>query len=333
MHDEVLVASAFSARYYADRPAYKIAMSFNMSKPKPKSLVMLWWNTSLSPLGVSRGSISDKEYVIDYITKVRRNLGVDVIALCEVCSTDIEEIIAAIGDPHLSFHDATQPIGRCKFDIAILFDRRRLSLASTEVIADSYGTSTLKVGERLNFNLSESDRTLQLFVSHWPSRLHCGELDSKRMEIATALRRKLDEIRANSQQYIVLMGDYNDDPCSPSLSKHLLATRDRDLARTNDTVLYNPFWRMLGESIPFAPDQTVKGICGTHYHANGMHTRWVTFDQMMFSSAFLNDGPLLLNEEMSMIIRSADLEERLRSQKDNFDHLPVLGAIDIMEEI
>jgi hypothetical protein len=53
----------------------------------------------------------------------------------------------------------------------------------------------------------------------------------------------------------------------------------------------------------------------------------------MFSSAFLNDGPLLLNEEKSMIIRGTDLELRLRSSKENFDHLPVLGVIDIKENV
>ena len=53
----------------------------------------------------------------------------------------------------------------------------------------------------------------------------------------------------------------------------------------------------------------------------------------MFSSAFLNDGRYLLNEEKSMIIWSEELESRLRSSKEIFDHLPVLGVIDIKEEV
>jgi hypothetical protein len=315
----------------SEAPISALPVEIVVSKPKP--LVMLWWNTSLSPLGKSRGSSADKAYVATYLTELRQNLNVDIMALGEVCTEDINNIIATIGDPHLSFRDATHPVGGCKFDIAILFDRRRLSLANAESIVDSYGKNTLKIGERLNFNLCDSDKNLHLFVSHWPGRQHCEEPDPRRMEIGTSLRKRLDTIRTTSQQYIVLMGDYNDDPCSPSLSKHLLATRDRELARSDDAFLYNPFWRMLGESAPFVHGQATTSICGTHYYSSGTHTRWVTFDQIMFSSAFLNDGPLLLNEEKSMIIRCTDLELRLRSSKENFDHLPVLGVIDIKEDV
>lgn len=304
-----------------------------MELPKAKPLVTLWWNTSLSPLGEPRATPADKAYVAAYLTELRRNLNVDIMALGEVCTEDINDIIAAIGDPYLSFHDATHMVDRCKFDIAILFDRRRLSLDASGSILDSFGKATLKVGEKLSFISCESGEYLHLFVSHWPSRLHCPELDSKRTEIGTSLRKTLDEIRngATSKQYIVLMGDYNDDPYSPSLSNHLLATRDRELARTNDSFLYNPFWRWLGESAPFVHGQEIKSICGTHYYSSGSHSRWFTFDQIMFSSAFLRDGPFLLNEEKSMIVWSEDLESRLRSQKEIFDHLPVLGVIDIKE--
>lgn len=311
------------------------ALPIEKTIPKPKPLVMLWWNTSLSPLGKPRGSTTDKKYVAAYLAELRQNLNVDVIALGEVCTDDINEIVATIGDPHLSFHDATHMVNGCKFDIAILFDRRRLSLDQHESILDSYGKSTLKIGEKLRFISCESGMYLHLFVSHWPSRLHCHELDSKRIEIGTSLRKKLDEIRnaTKSRQYIILMGDYNDDPYSPSLSSHLLATRDRDLALTNDAYLYNPFWRWLGETAPFVHGHTIKSICGTHYYSSGNHSRWFTFDQIMFSSAFLRDGPFLLNEEKSMIVWSEDLESRLRSSKEIFDHLPVLGIVDIKEAI
>jgi len=311
------------------------ALPMEIVLPEPKPLVILWWNTSLSPLGESRASSADKAYVSAYLTEIRRNLNVDIMALGEVCTEDVNDIIAAIGDPHLSFHDATHMVGRCKFDIAVLFDRRRLSLDDSGSILDSFGKTTLKVGEKLRFISSESGEYLHLFVSHWPSRLHCHEFDPKRKEIGTSLRKTLDEIRnaTASQQYIVLMGDYNDDPCSASLADHLLATRDRELARTNDSFLYNPCWRWLGESEPFVHGQTIKSICGTHYYSGGARSRWFTFDQIMFSSAFLNDGPYLLNERKSMIIWSEELESRLRSPKEIFDHLPVLGVIDIKENV
>jgi hypothetical protein len=127
------------------------------------------------------------------------------------------------------------------------------------------------------------------------------------------------------------MGDYNDDPYSPSLAQHLLATRDRELVRKNDSYLYNPFWRMLGESAPFNHGNESKSICGTYYYSSGKPSRWFTFDQIMFSSAFFQNGPFLLNEGRSMIIWNEDLDSRIRSSDGIFDHLPVLSVIDVKE--
>lgn len=306
-----------------------------MTLPESKSLVMLWWNTSLSPLDNSRASPADKAYVATYISELKRNLDIGIIALGEVCTDDINNIIKVIDDPYVSFHDATLKVSGCKFDIAILYNRQRLYLDDTESILDSYGRTTLKIGERLRFICRETNQYLHLFVSHWPSRLHCPELDSKRTEIGTALRNKLNAIRENttSPQYIILMGDYNDDPHSPSLFKHLLATKDRELVRINDSFLYNPFWRWQGESAPFVHGQPIKSICGTYYYSKGEHSRWFTFDQILFSSAFLNAGQFHINEEKSMIVWNEDLESKLRSSKEIFDHLPVLGVINIKENV
>ena len=300
-----------------------------MSETRP--LVLAWWNTSLSPLGKPRKTPADSSYVLNFVRELVRTLGVDILALGEVCSQDVSDIIRAIGDPRLSFHDATLMDGERRFDTAILFDRRRLSLDASVSVLDSYGKSTLKVGEKVRLLSFETGEYLHLFVSHWPSRLYCSETSPRRTEIGTSLRKALDDIRsgATSRQFIVLMGDYNDDPCSPSLANHLLATRDRDLARENDKFLYNPFWRRLGEAVPFVVGQTLQSICGTCYYAGGETSRWFTFDQMMFSSAFLRDGPFVLNEEHSMIVRSDDLESRIRSSGEVLDHLPVAGIIDI----
>lgn len=306
-----------------------------MELPETRPLVMLWWNTSLSPLGKSRASSVDKGYVAAYLAELRRTLDVDIMALGEVCVEDVNDIIAAIDDPHLSFHDATRTVDGRTFDIAVLFDRRRLSLDASGPILDSFGKTTLKVAERLSFISCETGRHLHLFVSHWPSRLHCAELAPKRTEIGIALRKTLDDIRncAPFRQFIVLMGDYNDDPYAPSLADHLLATRDRELARTNDAFLYNPFWRRLGESEPFAHGQRTSSIGGTYYYSRGQRSRWFTFDQIMFSSAFLNDGPFHLNEGRSMVVRSEELELRIRNNREKFDHFPILGVLDIQEAV
>ena len=259
-----------------------------------------------------------------------RTLRVDVFALGEVCSEDLRDIHAAIGVPSISLHDATVLEGKPHFDTGVLFNRNRLAVGSTGSVLDSFGKTTLKLGERVTFLSQDAEQDIHLFISHWPSWLHCHEMDHKRTEIGAALRRALDEVRVSDapMEFIVLMGDYNDDPCSPSLAHHLLATRDRELARGSNRFLYNPFWRLLGESAPFVIEGG-RGICGTYFYSGGDHSHWHTFDQIMFSSAFLGDGPLVLNEEGCQIVRSDSIECKIRLSKSVFDHLPVMGVIDV----
>ena len=302
-----------------------------MEGVESQPLVLMWWNTSLSPLGRPRDPPADKAYVVTAISEMFRTFRVDIFALGEVCSQDLREVHAAIGVPNVSLHDATTLHGKPQFDIGVLYNRNRLAIDDTLSVLDSYGKTTLKLGERLTLASQDADCAIHLFISHWPSWLHCHETHHRRTEIGTALRRALDNIRrsATPTEFIVLMGDYNDDPCSPSLAHHLLATRDRELARTNNNFLYNPFWRLLGESAPFASGDVGRGICGTYYYSSGEHSRWHTFDQIMFSSAFLGDGPLILNEERCVIVRNNTMESRVRRSADVLDHLPVMSVIDV----
>jgi hypothetical protein len=297
---------------------------------EPRPLVLVWWNTSLSPLGKPRATAAQKGFGRALIADLFQRLRVDLLALGEVCSRDLQDIQAAIGVPSVGIHDASTVDRKPMFDTGVLYNRDRLDVVETLSLLDCYGKTKLKVGERLTILSRETAREMHVFVSHWPSRLHCQEAHPRRTEIGAALRRALDEIRSSGpDEFIVLMGDYNDDPCSPSLANHLLATRDRDLARENGSFLYNPFWRRLGESDPFLRGKQSVGICGTYYYAKGEHTRWHTFDQIIFSSAFLREGPMVLNEEHSQIIRIESIESKMRKSRATFDHLPVMSVIDI----
>ncbi|WOC52157.1 hypothetical protein BPO_1510 [Bergeyella porcorum] len=63
------------------------------------------------------------------------------------------------------------------------------------------------------------------FVNHWPSR-RGGEAVSmpKRKAAATMLREQMDSIRtAEPNRILIAMGDFNDDPISPSFKQNLKA--------------------------------------------------------------------------------------------------------------
>jgi hypothetical protein len=112
----------------------------------------------------------------------------------------------------------------------------------------------------------------------------------------------------------------------------LLATRDRELAKRNPAFLYNPFWRCLGESLPAAIWGTDVSVCGTHFYPNGEHTQWFTYDQIMFSSAFLNDGAIVLNEEYTRIVSTPELTMALRNRRQTCDHFPVLSVVTLRSQ-
>ncbi|WP_225032304.1 endonuclease/exonuclease/phosphatase family protein [Paraburkholderia sp. XV] len=293
-------------------------------------LVFVWWNTSLSPLGTPRGTQDDLDIVVRYLKAFREEWGADVIGLGEVSTSDLIQIMEHLDDPHLTLHDATGAVNGTRFDIALLYDKRRLHQTFNRPLIATYGNHSLKIGERIDLISSETEVPLTVVVSHWPSRLFAPDFAPKRAEMGMALRSILDTIRDDfSEPYLVLMGDYNDDPFSPALADHLLATRDRELARRSNPLLYNPSWRWIGESLPHGADGTDVGVCGTYYYRSGTPTRWHTFDQIMFSSAFLRSGTFTLRESLGRIISTSDLVERLRSATSIFDHLPVLAAIDV----
>ncbi|MFT3680407.1 MAG: endonuclease/exonuclease/phosphatase [Ferruginibacter sp.] len=114
--------------------------------------------------------------------------------------------------------------------------------------------------------------TVHVFVNHWPSR-RGGEERSAPARAAAAMvgKQKIDSLMAiNPETKVVLMGDLNDDPISPSVTKVLNAK-----GKTADVKpggLFNPW---------------------VDYYKNGIGTlayqdSWGLFDQIIISHGWLN---------------------------------------------
>jgi hypothetical protein len=296
-------------------------------------LVLLWWNTALSPpVAKSRATDEDRAFVVAQIKSMREELRFDILGLGEVSTEDLEMILDGVGDPALSVLDTTNRSNRVKFDTALIYDRTTLIAGEPVSLTDVYAKSTLKLGQMLSFMAIDGIAELCVVISHWPSRRSVSELQGKRSELGMLLRQSIMPKRAEgADPYIVLMGDYNDDPFSPSLASHLLATRDRELARRNSDFFYNPFWRHLGESLHATAVDNQISVGGTHFFRNGDETEWYTYDQIIFSSAFLNDGPMLLEEKYSQIIVTSELRRRLLARRHVCDHLPVMSVVTLRE--
>ncbi len=114
--------------------------------------------------------------------------------------------------------------------------------------------------------------TIHVMVNHWPSRSG-GEERSipARAAAASVDKRIVDSLMAiNKNTKVVIMGDLNDDPISPSLTKTLGASGS--MKNLKDGGLYNPW---------------------VDFYKNGIGTiayqdSWGLFDQVVLSKAWLD---------------------------------------------
>ncbi|MFT3981853.1 MAG: endonuclease/exonuclease/phosphatase [Ferruginibacter sp.] len=113
--------------------------------------------------------------------------------------------------------------------------------------------------------------TIHVFVNHWPSRSGGEERSMPaRAAAASVAKHSIDSILAvNPKNKVVLMGDLNDDPISPSVTKVLGATSNEK--KVGETGLYNPWVEMYK-----------KGI-GTLAYQDA----WGLFDQIIVSGSWL----------------------------------------------
>jgi len=113
---------------------------------------------------------------------------------------------------------------------------------------------------------------VHLFVNHWPSRRGGEEASApSRAKAASVCRNRIDSIQLiDPQARIILMGDFNDDPISPSIANVLGAKND--ITAIENKSLYNP-WN----------DLYKMGIGTLAYN-----DAWNLFDMIIFSEPYLN---------------------------------------------
>jgi hypothetical protein len=112
---------------------------------------------------------------------------------------------------------------------------------------------------------------IHIMVNHWPSRRGGAEASAKYRNAGAAVCKGiLDSLTAiDPNTKVVIMGDLNDDPTSPSVKKVLNAQRKAKKVKKGG--LYNPYY-----------DFYMKGIGTTAWR-----DAWSLFDQIIISSGFL----------------------------------------------
>lgn len=297
-------------------------------------LNLAWWNTSLSPpIPENRSTNEQKEFALGVVRHLICELGVDFLALGEVASSDLEYFQTHLNLDNYAIYDGTGRTGRLISDIGAIYNSQAFAINNTEQLGASKANRNYKLAHRLDMLFNNGEQPLHIFISHWPSRISCQKNHEDRPMLGIRLR---DAVNAVMETYestaspanIILFGDYNDEPFDSSLSDHLWATRDRGQVRRNPKLLYNPFWRHLGEAIPYIRGDSCDRHGGSCYYSAGWDTHWNTFDQIMFSAAFVGNGQWHLNEESTGILNfSSFIEGEFR--RDIFDHFPVVSVIEM----
>jgi endonuclease/exonuclease/phosphatase family metal-dependent hydrolase len=291
-------------------------------------LVFGWWNTSLSPIGKARADDNHKEIASAIVASLIDELKVDCLALGEVTNADLSLMARTCKTTSIGIFEGTLREGRLQFDTGVLYNSARLSIADSLSTTSTHGVRNYKIANRIDFIAPDGLR-IHVFVSHWPSRATSEETSLSRKTIAGRLRDQLRDVTdASPDPAIIVMGDFNDEPFDESLSWHLLATRDRHLVQTKKGYLYNPFWRKLGQSRPYARSLLNGGPAGTCFYKTATETRWRTFDQILFSSAFFGKSMWHLREEETIVLTTEFLIELINNDEVYFDHFPVLAAVE-----
>jgi len=148
-------------------------------------------------------------------------------------------------------------------------------MGDTIHLSDGYPTR-LVLGVTL---VSHENDTLHVFVNHWPSR-RGGESESEinRITAAGVLKKNVDRILTyNSASYIIIMGDFNDEPVNNSILNTLGAqpilcdTLPGNFTESSPDELYNLAYEPYNEGL------------GTYKYRND----WNMLDQIIVSHEIL----------------------------------------------
>jgi hypothetical protein len=296
-------------------------------------LVFSWWNTGLSPMKAKgRATEDQKRLAFEVVSKLLGDFNVDCLVLGEVAGEDLSEISSWGNWRKLEFFPEGYSSGiQWEFGTGLLFRRDKFKIVGSHEIISARGTRKLKIANQIDFRIPFQEENLHVFVCHWPSRMWCHENSADRHCLGIRLRDTIEILQGFEQgpAKIIVMGDFNDEPFDSSLAEQLLAGRDRSLLRKKPFWLYNPFWRLLGEAVPYVPWKNQRSHVGTYFHKSGNETKWRTFDQIIFSSSFLKGSGWQLNEKLIRIIPFQQLGVDIRlTRSDNiFDHYPVMATI------
>ena len=184
------------------------------------------------------------------ITQMNDGFGPDILGVCEVENEPVlERLVEALAplsrDYRVVHVDSSDRRG---IDIAFVYDHKKYTAHkkfSYEVVKRSPTRDILQV----NFRIQKSGRPLILVGNHWPSRL--GE-PAYRIIAGETLSYWIQRVHEvlGGEPSVLVMGDFNDEPYSPSLTDFALSTETTTkVLRARNERLHNLMWSLMGRGM------------------------------------------------------------------------------------
>ena len=294
------------------------------------SLRVGWWNTGLIAPG-QRPSTKSKDGLKRWnLTKEIVNellLQADMLILGEI---DGETLFSLCPGRFNSLPGA----GGIKSGLGVIFDPRRVEISHQTHTRFRKRGRELRILE-LTLKHVNVDVNIQILGVHFPSHLR-EDQEALRRLFASDLSSEIQQRRqGDDDAHLVVIGDFNDEPFSDAMHGQLRGVRERRLVHGDPgrELLYNPFWRKLGEHRPTTRGAPSFSPAGTHYYGKNARNGqcWYTYDQMLVTGAFLDEAGWSLNEEHTDIVCPESLFSQT-SLKYGVDHLPIIGRFSYLPE-
>ncbi len=154
-------------------------------------------------------------------------------------------------------------------DVALLYHKDFFEILYSEAIhVDVFETNGVKDDTRdilyVKGNLYNEET--HVFINHWPSRRKgIDKTHLKRISLAKLLSKKIEAILdKDTDAKIIVMGDFNDDPTSESIAKHLVSNKIKNpatelLTPTQGSLSHNGVWHLFDQILHSVSFQKDKG--------------------------------------------------------------------------
>ena len=259
------------------------------------------------------------------ISQMNDGKGPDILGVCEI---ENDHVLNALKDKidssrnyGLIHHDMSDKRG---IDVAFIYDKDKYDYNEEEffnhTVIKRYPTREIVQATLIS---KETGNELILVGNHWPSRSG-GQYESEPYRIITGetlsyFLERIQQIKG-SDAAIIVMGDFNDEPFSRSMTDYAQGVMDRDkVVNGRNPYLYNLMWPLLGE-------RTASYV----YSGNPM-----MIDQFLVSKGIAKkSGRFILDEHTvklevyeGMVSGRYDTPVRFGQSKPNLngfsDHLPI----------